>query len=79
MVRYASLTSRMVICDSGGSHAMRRQMMENVPHVLGKMSESMWLLINEMPFRGMCGCDRFCMIQNFPGLPGLGMMLSGDV
>ena len=30
----------MAVCDSGGSCAMRRKMMENVPHVIGKMSES---------------------------------------
>ena len=53
--------------------------MENVPQVLGKRSESMELLMDEMLLQGMCGCDRFWMIQNLPGFPGLGIMLSGEV
>ena len=58
------------------SHDMR---MEKVPQVLGKRSELMELLIDEMPLLGVWGCDKFCIIWNLPGFLGLGMMLRGNV
>ena len=58
---------------------MRRQITEKVPQVVGKRSELMELLIDEMPLRGTCGCDKFWMILNLPGCPGFGIMLSGEV
>jgi hypothetical protein len=40
--------------------------------------ESMWLLTEWKPSLGDRGCDRFWTRRYLPGLPGLGMMPSGD-
>ena len=79
MVRYASASSLAAACEPGGSREMRRDMVEKVPHVHGYSEESMAALMDEIGDDGVCGKEKSCTRRNLPGLPGLGMMVNGDV
>jgi len=79
IVLYASLMSCTAACEPGERCQMRRQMVENVPHVQGYWSESMELLIEVMECSGEWGEERFWMSWNLAGCPGFGMRLSGEV
>jgi len=59
---------------------MRRQITEKVPHVHGKSSELVKELMEGFgkDGEGESGKDKFWGLQNFPGLPGLGMMEKGE-
>jgi hypothetical protein len=50
-----------------------------VPQVQGKALESMALFTEVIPPNKEWGWEKFCIWQNFPGFPSLGMILSSDV
>ena len=56
---------------------MMSQTALNVPHKQGKAS----VLIAELTdmMGGCLGCDKFCMILNLLGWPGLGITEMGDI
>jgi len=47
--------------------------------VQGKRSESTLELIELMGSKGLMGCNKFCMSQYLPGLPGFRIMDKGAV
>lgn len=79
IVRYASLMSLTAPWEPGGRRHMREEMTGKVPHVQGKLSALIWLLMDEMCVRGVRGWEKFWTSRYLPGCPGLGMMLIGDV
>jgi hypothetical protein len=58
---------------------MSKATVVKVPHVQGKLSLSMWELMEVASGEGVWGKEKLWTARNFPGLEALGTKDSGDV
>jgi hypothetical protein len=56
-----------------------RATVENVPHVHGNSSLSIWELMEVALGVGLCGCEKSWTARNLPGFEVLGTSDVGDV